>query len=759
MSSLARQPNRLIGRESEIADVTGLLTTSDVHLVTLTGPGGIGKTRLALDVASGFQQSGNRQVYLIEFATLRDPDLFLATIGEALGVTARIGESLRVGIEEYVQRTSVLLLLDNLEQLKGVGGDLAWLLGLTADLRILATSRSPLQVRGEHEFALAPLSGPSGADWSAVDLFVERATMANRAFVTDAAQREVIARICVRLDGLPLAIELAAARMKVITPTALESMLDHRLPILIGGELDRPDRHRTMRDAITWSFDLLSESQQRLAASISLFVGGFTLREATSLVGANDDTTETFRVLDGLSGLIDASLLNRFDGDDEPRFRMLETIRELGLDRLGLQSDVVEIRSRHAELFLALAVASRPAMRGAERTSWLDRLDLAQPNLLVALDWFVESGDVEQALQLAGSLWQFWWWRSHLLDGRKALERAIACPGSENFPALLAQCLTGMGALTETLGLYAIAAEYHERAAAIWHATGDLRGLADSYLFRWLISFNAEDQVGAETWSLRGLDLFQELNDSWGVAMALMERGVTAMRLRQHERATEFTTESISRFAELGDTWGVAINQGVQCNVETDRANRTEAATLLRNSLMTLLSLNDLWGVATVLPAAVRIAAEMGQIERAVTLSGAITALNQQIGAPLKVPFRVRFEQTLADARSRLGAVQFELAWQTGQHMTPDEAVEDAIKATVASAPANDSGMATLAIPLSPREREVLRLVPGNSARKIGEQLFISESTVRTHIDNILNKLGAKNQKELIALIYERKLI
>ncbi len=325
---------------------------------------------------------------------------------------------------------------------------------------------------------------------------------------------------------------------------------------------------------------------------------------------------------------------------------------------------------------------------------------------------------------------------------------------------MLAQCLTGLGALTETLGLYAIAAEYHERAAEIWQATGDRRGQADSYLFRWLVSFNAEDQDGMATWSTRGLDLFRELGDAWGVAMATMEQGVMAMRLREHDRATQLTTESIALFTELGDHWGVAINQGVQCNVETDRANRAECGPVcFGTSLTTLLSLNDLWGVATVLPAAVRMAAEMGQIERAVKLSGAITALNRQIGAPLKVPFRVRFEQTLTDARAHLGPQRFDRAWEAGLHLTPDEAVHEAIVETTATSSQDGPGMATLAISLSPREREVLRLVPGNSARKIGEQLFISESTVRTHIDNILNKLGARNQKELIALIYERKLI
>lgn len=305
MANVARQPNRMIGREAERADLEALLA-SDCRLVTITGPGGIGKTRLALDVAAG----SDRTAVVVELAAIADPELFLPTVAGALAIATLIGGDVRPEIEQALRTRRVLLVLDNLEHLPGVAKEVAWLIGLDADLRVLATSRSPLQIRGEHEFALQPLDSSGGA----VDLFIERAQEANRAFVVDDAARAVITRICERLDGLPLAIELAAARMKVVSPAVLESMLDQRLALLTGGEQDRPSRHRTMRDAIAWSYDLLSPSQQNLFARISLFEGSFSLREATRLAGDGEEPAATFRALDGLTGLIDASLALRAEG-------------------------------------------------------------------------------------------------------------------------------------------------------------------------------------------------------------------------------------------------------------------------------------------------------------------------------------------------------------------------------------------------------------------------------------------------------------
>jgi DNA-binding CsgD family transcriptional regulator len=320
--------------------------------------------------------------------------------------------------------------------------------------------------------------------------------------------------------------------------------------------------------------------------------------------------------------------------------------------------------------------------------------------------------------------------------------------------------LTGIGALAETQGEYAVAGEHHARAVALWQGLGDVRGLALSMLFRWLVSFNADDQEGMAALSTESLRLFRELDDPWGIAMSLMEQGVMAMRRRDNADADAVLGEAIEGFQEVGDSWGVAICQGVLGNVATDRGDIGQAAGFLRESLMTLLTLNDLWGVATVLPASARMLGEQGQWERAVRISGAIARMHETMGAPLKVPFRQRYEQTLAESRVRLGEERYTAAWAAGRALTPEQAVEEAVRPEAASTrPVSHIDSTPLAAPLSPREREVLRLIAGRTARQIGEELFISESTVRTHIDNILNKVGARNQKELIAFAYERGLI
>jgi non-specific serine/threonine protein kinase len=750
----------LIGRERESTEVAALLLRPEVRIVTLTGPGGIGKTRLAMEVGGRLGESFPDGVAFAPLGAIREPRLVLATIAQRLGVREAAGVSVQDGLRQTIDDRHVLLIVDNVEHLLGAVPDLLWLVSIAGHLKILATSRAPLQVRGEQEYAVPPLplpdlgSGSEVATNPAVALFVERSRGIDPDFRLTETSTPVVAEICRRLDGLPLAIELAAARTKVLSPAALLARMDRTLPLLTGGARDLPDRLRTMRHAIAWSYDLLGEDERDLFNRLCVFVGTFTQLEAEEIAGANG------QLLDGLAGLVENSLLRQVEREGEPRFAMLETLREFGAEQLDSTGQADQTRARHAEHFLSLAEAAMVRLGGKERTGWLERLESAHGNLRAALSWWIEQGDSHRSLRLAGALWQFWWWRSHLAEGRQWLERALALPGAADHPAALARVLTGIGALAETQGDYAVAGEHHERAVALWQDLGDLRGLAVSLLFRWLVSFNADDQEGMTALSTESLRLFRELDDPWGIAMSLMEQGVMAMRRHDHAEAESVLGDAIGGFQAVGDAWGVAICQGVHGNVATDRGDYEQAAGFLRESLTTLLALNDLWGVATVLPASSRMLGEQGQWERAVRISGAIARLHETMGAPLKVPFRQRYEQTLAESRIRLGEERYAAAWAAGRALTPEQAVEEAVRLeatpTRATSPIDPT---TLAAPLSPREREVLRLIAGRTARQIGEELFISESTVRTHIDNILNKVGARNQKELIAFVYERGLI
>jgi predicted ATPase/DNA-binding CsgD family transcriptional regulator len=761
-SDLPIPPTSLIGRERERSAIRVALAQEGVRLVTLTGPGGIGKTRLALDAATHLDPAIADQVTLVPLAAVRDSELVLPTIAQAIGVREGAGRPTRAAIEEVLRDRRLLLILDNLEHLLDAVPDIAWLLATSPGIRILATSRSRLQIQGEHEFAVLPLPLPEPdqvADFAnpAVALFVARARAIDPAFEPTVANLPVIAEICGRLDGIPLAIELAAARVKVLPPDALLNRLDRRLPLLTGGARDLPDRLRTMRDAIAWSYGLLDADQQSRFRRLAAFTGGFTLHEAQALIGRPDNEDS---LLDALAGLVDASLLRQSEREGEPRFVMLETVREFGLEQLHECGEYDQVQSRHADIFLTFAEAATTRLRGAERTTWLERMERAHNNLRAALAWCVERRDTRRALRLAGALWQFWWWRAHLAEGRQWLERALALPDAGAWPIARARVLTGLGALAETQGDYTAAEQYHDAAERAWHESGDSRGLAISLLFRWLVAFNADDQERMTTLSTESLHLFRELDDPWGIAMSLMEQGVMAMRRQDHADAERILSEGIERFRAINDQWGVAICEGVLGNVATDQGDYARAASLLASSLSSLLLLNDLWGVATVLPAASRMAGEQGRFEWATRISGAIARMHETMGAPLKVPFRIRYEQNLAAARAALGDEQFNAAFAAGHAMTPEQAVAEALHApdTGETAPTPPSHPA-MPIPLSPREREVLRLVPERTAREIGEELFISESTVRTHIENILNKLGLRNQKELIAYSYQHGLI
>ena len=475
--------------------------------------------------------------------------------------------------------------------------DVAWLLGACPGITVLVTSRARLHIRGEHEIAVQPLPLPSAANsdhkeiasCAAVQLFIQRAQEVQPDIELTAANAPAIADVCRRLDGLPLAIELAAARTKVLPPAALLARLDRRLPLLTGGPRDLPDRQRTLRDTIAWSYDLLSQEEQRLFRRLSIFTGNFTLHEAETVAGSDEGRGAVFgpdgdvndvapstlipssSLLDVLESLVDKSMLRQSELELEPNFYMLETLREFGVDQLDRNGELDDLSNRHAQFFLGLAEAAMFRLRGAERTSWLERLDRAHDNIRSALDWLCDRQDTARAMRLAGALWQFWWWRSNLAEGRQRLERVLALPDAAEQGGPWARVLTGAGALSETQGDYVAAETYHDRAIPVWQETGDTRGLAVSLLFRWLIAFNADDQELMSAHSSESLRLFGDLGDTWGIAMSSMEQGVEAMRREANDEADQALNKGIQLFDAIGDRWGVAICQGVQGNVATNR--------------------------------------------------------------------------------------------------------------------------------------------------------------------------------------------
>lgn len=677
---------RLIGREAEIAALLDLIHQPATRLVTVTGSGGVGKTHLATEAA---HRLASQQLYVevIPLAPVQSPGLVLPTIAKAVGATGDVNDSPLEALQWRLADSPTLLVLDNLEHLLPAAAELAELLAACSSLRILATSRSPLRIRGEHLFPVTPLPVPditSSPDLltilanPAVALFVERAREANPHVVLDNDSAGTIAEMCRQLDGLPLAIELAAARSRVLDPAALRKRLDRRLSVLTDGPRDLPDRLRTLRATVRWSYDLLDHRSQRLFRLLSVFSGGADLRAAQAVADVDE-----FAALNDVQTLVDSSLLSRLPTqDDEPRFATLETIREAGLELLAERGELLEARARHASHALSLAHAAHQHLTSGTRSLWLARLERDHDNLRAALTFFAEQGDGLRFLELSGLLWRFWWWRSYLSEGRNWLERALALAAARELPrnsVTYGLALTGSAALAETQGDYAVAEERYSEAVAIWKELNDLKNWATTLTFRWLIAFNAEDHPRMTEFASASLQLSRETDDPWVMAMALMELGIGAMRRRESEAAEQALAEARRLFDQAGDQWGVCMCLGALANVCLDQQHYTQAISLLKVSLEGLLHLGDRLWIATLLPAAARMAAERRDFERAIRLSAAAVAVHDTVGAPLKPPFRGLFERNLDRARQVLGEVRFDAAWAAGSALSLPDAIALAV--------------------------------------------------------------------------------
>src|SRR6266852_941308 len=568
--SLPVQPTPLIGREQEVATIGQLLHREDVRLVTLTGPGGTGKTRLGIEVASELRDVFVEGVFFVSLAPINDPMLVMPTIAQALGIRDRAEQPLSARLAEMLYQRRVLLLLDNFEQVVGAAAQVADLLTSCPSLKVLVTSREVLHVRAEHEFAVPPLELPDPAHISelaalarapSVALFLQRAQAVKPEFQLTTTNAGAVAEICVRLDGLPLAIELAAARMKLLSPQALLARLGRRLAMLTGGARDVPTRQQTLRNTIEWSYQLLNTWEQRLFRRLSIFVGGCTLQAAEAVCTAPDEGVG--QVLDGVASLVDKSLLRRMEqtgeASEEPRLLMLETIREYGLEALTASGEGAVARQAHADHFLLLAEEAVPALDGPLLTSWLDRLEQEHDNLRAALHWFLEAGQAVMALRLCSALERFRVVRGYRNEGLTFLERALG-GSAEVAPSVRAKALLAAARLSFMQSDYDRGKALAQESLALFRELGDKRGIALSLNRLGIAAWRRADFPTARVLMEEDLALYKELGNPDRIAWSLFALGLLNIKQGEYIRASASFEEGLALFRRLDNKRGIAAS-------------------------------------------------------------------------------------------------------------------------------------------------------------------------------------------------------
>jgi predicted ATPase/class 3 adenylate cyclase len=683
--NLPIHPTVLLGRERAVAAVCTLLRQG-ARLVTLTGPGGTGKTRLGIQVAADLLDRFEHGVFLVELAPISDPALVPATIAQMLGLRDLGGRPVLDTLREYLRARSVLLVLDNFEQILPAAPVVADLLATSPGLRVLVTSREPLRLRGEHEYAVPPLALPEprqvatvevASTSPAVALFVQRAQAIRTDFALTDENAPAVAVICARLDGLPLAIELASARVRTLTPQVIVERVERRLPLLTGGARDLPARQQTLRATIDWSHDLLSEQEQRLFGRLSVFVAGCTL-EAAEVV-CNPGTPDV-DVVSGLESLAVKSLIRQSDDpDSEPRFAMLETIREYALERLGEGSEMACQRRRHATYFLAVAERAEPQLHGPEQRHWLNRLEVEHGNLRAALQWTVQEDEAEIGLRLGGALAHFWEVRGHHTEGRAHLTRVLQLTGARAFPAPRANVLRNLGFLAHDQGDYAEARACHQESLAIMRDLGDRRGVARAQAGLAWVAFQVGDFALSRTLQEESLAIMRELGDREGAALALNGLGYIASVQSNHAEARTYHEESLAIMRDLGERRAVARSLAHLGWARINQRDHAGARTLLVESLTIIRGIGDPLELMRVLKVAVDLAFAVDNMDLAARLQGAIDGLRDSVGAPVSPRERMSNDVNVGAMRAALGESRFAAAWAEGRAMTLEQAVAYAL--------------------------------------------------------------------------------